>query len=467
MTDIADLGACELVKAVRCKDISPVEAVQASLQRIDDGKVLNAFMALCAERALAEAKAAEGRIMSGEEVGPLHGIPFSVKDLTLTEGVRTTQGCAAYADVVPVADAVAVVRARKAGAILIGKTTTPEFGHKPFTEGPFFGRTLNPWNHAYTCGGSSGGAAVAVAAGMGPLALGSDGGGSIRIPASCCGVVGLKATLGAIPNLQAPDLFGANSYVGPMGRTVGDVILFNDVLAGSHRLDPYGQTPNGPVRRLRKAEQVRIALLMRCGNNLDPEVEAAVSAAMVNAETLGMVVEPVELDFVVLEEHFLVFLRSLLLTRLGAQIEQKPEQFDPTLVATVNAGRAYTATDLHEAQFARSKCFQAVQDVLGRYDIIATPTLSAPPLPVGLDPLGRVEIAGRDSGTLRGAWYPYTYPFNLTGHPALSMPCGLSRHGLPLGLQLVAAWHQDQFLLDVSNQLEHVIGCKGLKKSYC
>lgn len=465
MTDIADLDAGELVKAVRRKDVSPVEAVQASLRRIDDGKVLNAFMAVCVERALAEAKAAEQRIMSGEAVGPLHGIPFSVKDLTLTEGVRTTQGCAAYADVVPAADAVAVARARKAGAILIGKTTTPEFGHKPFTEGPFFGRTLNPWNHAYTCGGSSGGAAVAVAAGMGPLALGSDGGGSIRIPASCCGVVGLKATLGAIPNLQAPDLFGANSYVGPMGRTVDDVMLFNDVLAGPHRLDPYGQTPAGPVRRLRKTEQVRIALLMRCGNTLDPEVEAAVSAAMVHAEALGIVVEPVELDFVALEEHFLVFLRSLLLTRLGAQIEQKPEHFDPTLVATVNAGRAYTATDLHEAQFARSKCFQAVQDVLGRYDIIASPTLSAPPLPVGLDPLGRVEIAGRDSGTLRGAWYPYTYPFNLTGHPALSMPCGLSRHGLPLGLQLVAAWYQDQFLLDVANELEHAIGRLALKKN--
>jgi aspartyl-tRNA(Asn)/glutamyl-tRNA(Gln) amidotransferase subunit A len=467
MVNIADLGACELVKAVRRKEVSPVEAVKASLQRIDDGKVLNAFMALCAERALVEAKAAEERIMSGQAVGPLHGIPFSVKDLTLTEGVKTTQGCAAYADVVPAADAVAVARARKAGAILIGKTTTPEFGHKPFTEGPFFGRTLNPWNHAFTCGGSSGGAAVAVAAGMGPLALGSDGGGSIRIPASCCGVVGLKATLGAIPNLQAPDLFGANSYVGPMGRTVGDVMLFNEVLAGPHRLDPYGQKEAGPVRRLRKSEQVRIALLMRCGNSLDPEVEAAVSAGMRHAEALGMVVEPVELNFVAIEEHFLVFLRSLLLTRLGAQTEQRPEQFDPTLVATVNAGRAYSATDLHEAQFARSKCFQSVQDVLGRYDIIATPTLSAPPLPVGLDPLGRVEIAGRDSGTLRGAWYPYTYPFNLTGHPALSMPCGLSRDGLPIGLQLVAAWYQDKFLLDVANELEGVIGCLDLKKTFC
>src|SRR5882724_8496415 len=241
MTVTADLTATELAIAIRTRSISPVEAVESALARIDERRELNAFMAICADRARAEARRAETAIARGAPLGPLHGIPFSVKDLTNTEGVITTQGSGLFANNVPAADAVAVARARAAGAILIGKTTTPEFGHKPFTEGPFFGRTLNPWSYAHTCGGSSGGAAVAVAAGMGPMALGSDGGGSIRIPASCCGVVGLKATLGAIPHLQPPDLFGANSYVGPMARDVADTRLQFDTLEGPDRRDPYGQ----------------------------------------------------------------------------------------------------------------------------------------------------------------------------------------------------------------------------------
>jgi aspartyl-tRNA(Asn)/glutamyl-tRNA(Gln) amidotransferase subunit A len=458
MTAIADLAATDLATAIRRKAISPVEAVEAALDRIEEKAALNAFMAVSAERARAEAKAAEARLASGEPLGALHGIPFSVKDLTNTEGVATTQGCALFAGNVPKTDAVAVARARAAGAILIGKTTTPEFGHKPFTEGPFFGRTLNPVSPGHTCGGSSGGAAVAVAAGMGPLALGSDGGGSIRIPAACCGVVGFKATLGAVPNLQAPDLFGANSFVGPMARNVADTRLMFDALLGPDRRDPYGQTGTFPLRALARAEQPRVALLLRCGNILDPEVEAAVIAAMKQAEALGMIVEPIELDLVALEPHFLVLLRSLLLARLGGHAARAPAKLDPTLLATIEAGRAYSAADLCRAQFARTDCFLKVQDILARFDVIASPTLSAPALPVGLDPLGPIEIAGKPAGTIRGAWYPYTFPFNLTGHPALSLPCGKTVEGLPIGLQLVGRWHEDIYLLDIARRLEEAIG---------
>lgn len=458
MTAIADLAAIDLAAAIRARRISPIEAVEAALARIEERKELNAFMAIPAERARAEARRAEEALASGEPVGPLHGVPFSVKDLTNTEGVATTQGSALFAGTVPTADAVAVARARAAGAILIGKTTTPEFGHKPFTEGPFFGRTLNPWSHAHTCGGSSGGAAVAVAAGMGQLALGSDGGGSIRIPAACCGVVGLKATLGAIPHLQVPDLFGANSFVGPMARNVADTRLLFDAIVGPDRRDPYGQVGAFPRRALTESERPCIAFLLRCGNRLDPEVEASVTAAMGKAEALGMIVEPIELDLVSLEPHFLVLLRSLLLARLGGHAKRTPETLDPTLIATIEAGRGYSAADLCEAQFARTACFQKIQDILSRCDLIASPTLSAPALPVGLDPLGRVEIAGQDVGTIRGAWYPYTFPFNLTGHPALSLPCGLSAAGLPIGLQLVGRWHEDGYVLDVAECLEAALG---------
>jgi aspartyl-tRNA(Asn)/glutamyl-tRNA(Gln) amidotransferase subunit A len=454
MSNIADLSATELSAAIRAKHLSPVDVVDAALARIDERRDLNAFMAVCADRARNEAKAAEAAVMAGQPLPPLHGIPFSVKDLTNTEGVTTTQGSALFADHVPTSDAVSVARMRAAGAILIGKTTTPEFGHKPLTEGPFFGLTLNPWNKDYTCGASSGGAAVAVAARIGPIALGSDGGGSIRIPAACCGVVGLKATLGAIPNLQPPDLFGANSYVGPMARDIADTRLQFDVLVGPDPRDPYGQVPAFPVRRLGSKAPPRVALLLRCGNILDPEVESAVLGAMNKASELGMIVEPIELDLVSLEPAFLVFLRSVLLARLGVHAERTPEKLDPTLVATIDAGRGYSAADFCEAQFARTACFTKVQDILSRFDVIASPTLSAPALRLGYDPLGRVEIAGRDAGTIRAAWYPYTYPFNLTGHPALSMPCGLSANGLPIGLQLVGRWHDDAFLLDVAARLE-------------
>jgi aspartyl-tRNA(Asn)/glutamyl-tRNA(Gln) amidotransferase subunit A len=455
MPEIADLDAISIARLISSAEISACEAVSSAFRRIEEQAELNAFITLCEERARREAEAADAARMRGEAIGPLHGIPFSVKDLTNTAGVQTSQGSALFAVKVPDADAVAVARARAAGAILIGKTTTPEFGHKPFTEGPYFGRTLNPWDPARTCGGSSGGAAAAVATGMGALALGSDGGGSIRIPASCCGVTGLKATLGVIPNLQAPDLFGANSYVGPMARNIADLAYFFDVLAGPDRRDPYGQS-DGLSGRSRDG-RIRIALLMRCGNVLDPEVERGVLDAISHAGSLGMDVEEIELNLVSLESAFLVILRSALLSRLRTAIEQTPDLLDPTLIRTAEAGRAYSAVDLWEANYARTRCFAAVQKIFERYDLIASPTLSAPPLPVGTDPFACIEIDGKDAGTIRGAWYPYTFPFNLTGHPALSMPCGLTRDGLPVGLQLVGRWNEDRFLLEIAARLEEAI----------
>ena len=455
MTDIADMTAVEMTGALRSRSISTVEAVQAVLDRIDSRSRLNAFMTVSSERALDEAHAVDSATAKGEEGGLLKGLPFSVKDLTNTEGVRTTSGSALFANNVPSTDAVAVSRARAAGAIMIGKTTTPEFGHKPFTEGPYFGRTLNPWNERVTCGGSSGGAAVAIAAGMGPLALGTDGGGSIRIPASCCGVVGFKATLGAIPNLQAADLFGANSYVGPMARTVGDTRLMFEAMRGPDVRDPFGQTVG--TLRPRDRAPVRIGWLASCGNVLDPEVGELTAAAGKLACDLGMRIEPVEIDFVGLEEAFLVILRSTLLSRLEKAASSQPQLLDPTLIATIDAGRAYTAADLVAAQAMRTDYFARIQQIFLQVDIIASATLSAPPLPVHTDPLGRIEIAGRDAGTIRGAWYPYTYPYNLTGHPAITIPCGLTRAGLPVGFHLAGRWHDDDRLLDIAEAFEEAI----------
>jgi aspartyl-tRNA(Asn)/glutamyl-tRNA(Gln) amidotransferase subunit A len=238
-SDIASLDAVSLADAIRRGAISPLEAVDAVLERIEQRRGANAFITVAAEQARAEGRAATTQMRGLDCLPSLFGVPFSAKDLVQTAGVRTTSGSRLFSETVPQVDAVAVARLKRAGAILIGKTTTPEFGHKPFTDAPLFGRTLNPWNEAVTCGGSSGGAAVAVLLGMGPLALGTDGGGSIRIPASCCGIVGLKATLGAIPHLQVPDLFAANSFVGPMARSVANVALAFAALRGPDPRDLY------------------------------------------------------------------------------------------------------------------------------------------------------------------------------------------------------------------------------------
>ncbi len=460
MTDIADLRATELAQAIRHKTISPVEAVQAALDRIDTRADLNAFITVTAELALDAARQAERVVMQGGPLPPLHGVPYSVKDLINTAGVRTTMGSAIFADNVPAEDAVAVTRAKAAGAILIGKTTTPEFGHKQLTQAPIFGQTLSPIDPAVTCGASSGGAAVAVAAGMGPLALGTDGGGSIRIPAACCGVVGLKATLGTIPHLQVPDLFAANSYAGPMARDVASVVLMLNVLAGPDPRDPYGQSTLPQSSVPDSLTGLRVGWMKRCGNALlDSEVEDATVAAVRRMETMGAVIEEIEIDFAGMEPHFLVILESGIAARVGPHIEAFRDQLDPHLIATAESGLRHSAVTLQEAGKARSAMFRQLQQVFEMADVLVSPALSAPPPPLGPElPDGPVMVGGRPSGPIRGGWYPYTFPLNLTGHPALAMPCGATQRGLPIGLQIAGPWHSDLAILRVAGLLETAMG---------
>ena len=454
-----NLGARQLASLIRTRQVSPVQAVQAALDRIEARRDLNAFITVAGEQAMDAARKAEAQLMSGADLPPLHGVPYSVKDLTATAGVRTTMGSAIFENFVPTEDALAVARAKAAGAILIGKTTTPEFGHKPVATAPLFGRTLNPVNPRYTPGASSCGAAVAVAAGMGPLALGTDGGGSIRIPASCCGIVGLKPTLGVVPHLQAPDLFSVNSFVGPMARDVADTALLFEAIRGFDPRDPYGQgrTPAGRAAPL-SLSGLRVAWLPTAGNPVESEVATITEAAVRLMEREGASVETVALDFVSLEKHFLVLLQSLLAARVGGDIEKFGDRLDATLVDAVMKGRHHGAVALHEAAFARTQCFAKLQALFERFDVLVSPTLSAAPLPIDMDLNGEIEIGGRPAGTVRRAWYPYTYPMNLTGHPALSMPCGRNAVGLPIGLQLVGRWHDDRYLLGVAALLERHLG---------
>src|SRR5207302_5523210 len=259
---------------------------------------------------------AAAAVMRGAAFGPLHGVPFAVKDLINTAGVRTTFGSVALADNVPAADSPAVARLKRAGAILVGKTTTPEFGHKCFTEAPLFGRTANPWDLARTCGGSSGGAAAAVAAGLGPIGIGTDGGGSSRIPAACCGIVGFKQTLGLVPHDLTPDGFGNQSHITPMTRTVMDAALMLQAMAGPDRCDPHslGLAPPDFVAAARPEgdlKGVRIAWRPLLGNALlSAEVRAACENALAALAELGAAIEPVDDDFASTEPIWLILTQS-------------------------------------------------------------------------------------------------------------------------------------------------------------
>ncbi len=451
-----------LADLIRTRALSPVELVRLVLERIERLQPrLNAFITVAEEEVLAAAQAAEQEIMNGAYRGPIHGLPFSVKDLTLTRGMRTTFGSRLFVDHVPREDAIPVARLRSSGALLIGKTTTPEFGHKPFTEAPLFGRTLNPWNPDYTCGGSSGGAAVAIATGMGSLALGTDGGGSVRIPAACCGIVALKPTPGVVPTAHAPDAFGNHSFVGPMTRTVTDCQLLFTAIRGADDNDPFA-LHMAPEVQPKAVNDLRIGWMLRVGNPVvDPEVVRIVETAVGHLETDGAQVEQVEIDFVGLESAFLVHLQTSLAARLEHFYREQRQSLDPSLAKTVERGLELTGVELQRANAARGATFRAMQKLFGQFDLLVSPTLAAPPLLVSQDPLGEVHIAGRSVGLIRAGWYPYTFPLNLTGHPALNLPCGFTGSGLPVGMQLIAPWYGESRLFEVGRRLEMILNIHG------
>jgi len=453
--------ALTLARRIRTKEISPVSVVEAVLQRIEALQpTVNAFVTVTADEAREAARRAEAAVMAGERLGPLHGVPFSVKDLLFTRGTRTTMGSLIFADQVPTEDAVPVRRLREAGAILIGKTTTPEFGHKPFTDSPLFGATRNPWDLSRTAGGSSGGAAAAVATGQGPLALGTDGGGSVRLPASCCGIVGLKPTLGRVPHVHQADLFSSTSYIGPMARTVAEATACFDVIVGFDPRDPYSRPEPSDDPREVTVRGLRIGWLPRVGNHLvDPEVLGECEGVVGYLEDQGAHVETIEEDLSAFERTFLIGLQAGLAARVGPHMATFGDKVAPSLRESIERGAQWTAVDWVNALGQRTAMYRRAHGWLQRFDFLVSPTLSRPALPVDHDAFRPISIAGQVAGSIRGAWYPYLWPFNLSGHPAVSLPCGWSSDGLPIGLQIVGPWYGDRRVLALAGHLERERPC--------
>ena len=459
--EIATLAAADLARLIAAKKISAVEVMRSTLARAEQAQpILNCFITICAEDALRDAAAIDLQIARGEKLGALAGVPLHVKDLVNTKGVRTTFGSFIHEHNVPAEDQVCIQRLKAAGAILFAKTTTPEFGHMPWTEAPLFGRTRNAYDATRTSGGSSGGAAVACAAGIGPLAVATDAGGSTRIPAACNGLVGLKQSLGLIPHDTAPDAFANMSYITPTTRTVMDTALMLEAMAGWHPSDPhsFGFATTGYVAAARAEgdlKGLKVAWRPYLANSIaDTEYLARCEAAAETLGELGAVVEPMGDDLEPTEPYWLVQSTALWNARFADQLPRWGNNISPTLLRQMKGGEGVPAAAVGRALMDRTKLYRQVQGWFERFDVIVMPTLSRTALGIDERLFDDILIEGKPAGRVRRAWYPYTHPFNLTGNPAICLPAGLHSDGLPISVQLVGRRGEDARLLRIAALFE-------------
>jgi aspartyl-tRNA(Asn)/glutamyl-tRNA(Gln) amidotransferase subunit A len=456
--DLCFTPATILAAAIRQKKVSPVEVINAVYGRLHKiNPKINAFCTLTEEEAHRMAKEAETAVMRGDRLGALHGVPVSIKDVFLTRGVRTMFGSRIRENYVPEEDAPAVAKLLAAGAILIGKTTTCEFAFKAVADSPLTGITRNPWDLNKTSGGSSGGAAAAVAAGLGPIAIGSDGGGSIRAPSSFNGIFGLKPSFGRVayyPSPPVPFLV----HAGPMARTVRDAALMLNIIAGPDERDllslpadaaDYLSACEGGVRGLRVAWSPALGYAQ-----VDPQVGAVTeAAAKVFESSLGCKVEAAEPGFECPWNSLSILWVMSFALRLRGFLSEWESRMDPDLVKLIRNIERLGPTDYGEALAKRSVLWDTTGKFFDRFDLLLTPTLPVSAFEAGQpNPDGMPVPAG--SLVPIPDWSPFTYPWNITGQPAASVPCGFTREGLPVGLQIVGRRFADATVLRAAAAFE-------------
>jgi aspartyl-tRNA(Asn)/glutamyl-tRNA(Gln) amidotransferase subunit A len=462
-TDLSFLDIASLIGAYRSGKLSPVDVVASVVERAHACRsTLNAFNEVADEAAMVQARLAEAAYRRGNSIGPLTGVPITVKDNIPTAGIRTTFGSLAFAANVPKIDAISVRRLRQGGAIIIGKTTTPEFACKQTTNSTLSGVTRNPWNLALTPGGSSGGSAASIAAGIGHLSLVTDGGGSARLPAACTGIVGLKPTFGAIPFDTALDVFGGLGHIGLMARSVRDVTAALAVTRGPDPSDPlsladHTAPPWTETRSEPPLSGLRIGWRERLHDEAaDPCLLQPFDNALRVFERLGATIHQIDGDIEPPLEIWRVLQHAIWAERY-ADNPDVMEHIDPVIAAGIRHAEALPARALQAACHGRTRLFRRVQHWLTSCDIMATPALARPPLPAEHPGAGRIEVAGRPAGDIREAWAPHLGLVTITGHPALSINCGWTLEGLPIGLHLVARWHQEALLLRTATALEDAL----------
>ena len=466
--NLAYTPATELAARIRRGELSPVDVVEYFLDRIErrDDEI-NAYVTVPEESVRTAAEEAERALEAGEDVGPLHGVPVAVKDLTNVAGVRTTFGSKLFADFVPEEDDPIVGRLKEAGAIVLGKTNTPEFGRKPMTTNLLHGTTSNPWDPDRTVGGSSGGSAAALAAGLAPLATGSDAAGSLRIPASACGTVSIMADFGRVPLTSRPDGFVDThpyTFAGPMARSVEDAALLLDVMSGPHDGDPFGlPAKDGSYLEAtrRGVDGLDVAYSPDLGIcEVDPAVEAVVEDAVGDLRRTGATVERIDGVFEDWETPHDA-LEVLLQDRYGGMYDnfrrdhdvdilERREDVTEEVVSRVEKALELDALDVRRAERVRTGTYDAMRSALSEYDLLVTPTMGMLPFERETKPS---EIDGVPIDPLHG--WALTWPFNLTGNPVTAVPAGVAE-GLPVGLQFVGRRLDDETVVAAAAAYERV-----------
>lgn len=459
--NLASVPASEQRQLIADKEVSPVELTAMYLERIERlDPQLNAYLTVARDDAMAAAQAAETAVMRGDDVGELHGVPISIKDLEMTKGMRSTSGSLPFKDRIPEADSIVVERVKAAGAIILGKTNTPEFGHRGTTENLLADACRNPWNTDRTPGGSSGGAAAAVAAGLCALATGSDGGGSIRIPASFCGVYGIKPTQGRVPRysgVPAAPVANQISQSGPITRTVRDAAILLQALAGHDARDTGSlrQPPGDYTAALeRDIDGLRIGWSADYGYApVDPEVVDICGNAAQAFEQLGCNVEESELALNSPQEAFRVIFASNTYAASGYLLNENAHELTDYFREAMEFAATLAAADYARA-LGEIDAMRAQFDALfERYDLLLSPTMAVPAFPIERHP---AQIGGRAIDPFFG-YLPFTYPINAIGHPAASVPCGFSSDGMPIGLHIIGRKYDEETVLAASAAFERAM----------